>query len=587
VTFVAEQLLGYFRTGGLGTATTFLALAFSRLGHEVEVLYFGEAPPTPVDPEWLRLYAEAGVRIREVPHVDHIVEPSYFKRMREIELALREDPPDVVVTQDLGAPGYSALRLRSLGLAFSDTLFVVFCHGTRQWITNMSRKVRVLPGALAVANLERIGVELADVAVSPSAYMLDWMRGQRWRLPERTEVIPLLTRSAATGEPRPVPARASNGAVSRVAFFGRLEERKGVRPFVAALNALPAELLAGVDVAFVGRPTPKLSPRIVEAMLSEATRRHVRSISFQPDLDQHEALEQLGRPGTLAVIPSLEDNSPNVVYECIEHGIPFIASGAGGTAELIAPEDRDRVLFEPTADGVATALHRTLASGAVPEPPRAAFDGEASLERWAQVLELEPTHAAGLEPTTLDEARWQIRLDEDDEPAPELVETLCRAQATSGADVVTCGLRLRAGGGEVRERFFSGEPGGLGLVGNDYGTVALVRRSLLNDVAPVDARDPDWPLYAAMSAHGAKIVSVPLPLVERHGEPGSLERDAADALLVVGELEQTLPRHLCDLARLAAGLVADSHRAAPARASVLRRIGRRLRRWSGRTNVRA
>ena len=145
------------------------------------------------------------------------VEPRYFDRMRAIEVALRADPPDVVIVQDVGAPGYSALRLRDLGLAFENTLFVVYCHGTRQWITNASRKVRVLPGALAVSRLEQATVELADVVVSPSAYMVEWMRQQGWRLPTATVVIPLLTRSAATGEspPQPLCRATAQSTVSR------------------------------------------------------------------------------------------------------------------------------------------------------------------------------------------------------------------------------------------------------------------------------------------------------------------------------------------------------------------------------------
>ena len=36
------------------------------------------------------------------------------------------------------------------------------------------------------------------------------------------------------------------------------------------------------------------------------------------------------------MIPSLLDNSPNVVYECLEDGIPFLASDTGGIGELVA-----------------------------------------------------------------------------------------------------------------------------------------------------------------------------------------------------------------------------------------------------------
>src|SRR5438874_7287979 len=199
ITLVADELAG-LQGGGLGTATAFLGLALARMGHRVEVLYAGGPPARPIDPDWERLYEEAGLRVRLLPCSDKPVEPTHFARLRQVDEALRSEPPEVVITQDLAAPAYTALRLRRLGLALEQTRFVVYCHGTRQWITDMARKVRVLPGALAVSALERASVELADVAVSPSGYMVDWMVQEGWKLPPTTLVIPLLTRAAVTGE---------------------------------------------------------------------------------------------------------------------------------------------------------------------------------------------------------------------------------------------------------------------------------------------------------------------------------------------------------------------------------------------------
>ena len=96
--------------------------------------------------------------------------------------------------------------------------------------------------------------------VSPSAYLMAWMRDQGWQLPEQAVVIPYLTRSGATGEPSRAPAHA-DGRVQRLAFFGRFEERKGVRPFVAGINALEPELLEGIELDFLGRDTPALDAR--------------------------------------------------------------------------------------------------------------------------------------------------------------------------------------------------------------------------------------------------------------------------------------------------------------------------------------
>ena len=65
ITLVADELLGY-AGNGLGTATTFLAVALARMGHEVEVLYFGKTPTGPVASEWRRLYERVDVRVRPI-----------------------------------------------------------------------------------------------------------------------------------------------------------------------------------------------------------------------------------------------------------------------------------------------------------------------------------------------------------------------------------------------------------------------------------------------------------------------------------------------------------------------------------------
>src|SRR5213083_129307 len=89
IMLVADELPGYVQTGGLGTATTFLALALARLGHDVEVLYLGPQGTPASESEWTRLHESAPVRIRTLPRGETSIEPQYFARMREVELALR------------------------------------------------------------------------------------------------------------------------------------------------------------------------------------------------------------------------------------------------------------------------------------------------------------------------------------------------------------------------------------------------------------------------------------------------------------------------------------------------------------------
>jgi glycosyltransferase involved in cell wall biosynthesis len=573
VTVIAHELRGFLPVGGMGTATTYLALALARMGNSVEIL-LGKHAHGSIDPAWDAAYREAGVPIRPVPQSEETVQPWQFEYPHNVALALQADPPDVVIAHDFGAPAYAALHLRQAGVAFEDSLFVVFCHGPRRYVADLSPTIPLgdLQTVLGVSLLEQACVELADVVVSPSAYLLDWMRGRGWKLPERTAVIPYFTRADATGEPVPPAPRPVPDPIKRFAFFGRVDEKKGLRPFAAALNALEPESLRGLEVEFVGKTTRTWTRDRTEALLSETTRSALARVTFETELDQQQALARLSQPGTLVVMPSLQENSPNTVYECLERGIPFIASNVGGVPELIAPEDHARVLFEATASGVEAALRRVLAEGMVPAPVRPAFASSVSSGRWAEVITMRP--GAQTEWSDADErvdvivgqsaprdatAPYVILLDEEDVPNPALVETLLRVRAAAQADVVTCGLRLERDDGTLALQFFSGDAGGLGALSNAYGNVALIRRSLLDDldVAP-GVRDPDWPLLARLARSGAKIVSVPLALVERRATPGSADDDPAGALLAIQELEQALPDQLRGAARLAAGLAAQN-----------------------------
>jgi glycosyltransferase involved in cell wall biosynthesis len=622
LTLVADELLG-LHGGGLGTATSHLALALGRMGHEVDVLYVG-SEDRELDPEWARSYEDAGVEVSTLERNEAPTEPPFFARMRDVAESLSTAEPDLVIVQDLGAPGYVALRLKQLGLAFERTLFVVFCHGTRRWITDAARKVRVLPGALAITMLERASIELADWVVSPSEYLLRWMQRQDWRLPSQTAVIPYLTRAGVTGETPSPPETLDAREIERIAFFGRLEERKGITSFAAALDLVEPGLLYGIDLEFVGVASKPWPPSRVRTLISERTKKALAGLHFATDLDQQEALKRLSRPGTLAVMASLEDNSPNTVYECLERRIPFIASGTGGTPELIASEDHERVLFDPTPQGIAHALSGALRRSEVPAPARAAFDNESACRRWSEVVGSEPRpplpsveqpavdvivvgppaeesapclaalgrqryrnmrvvpagdRATGARAGT---SPWLVFLAADDEPHEELLQTLVRAQRTSDADVVSCALHVGRSADERRQHFFLGEPGGLGVLSNGYGTVALVRRSLLSgsELAPIAGQaDPDWQLLAGLTLGGARVVSVPIPLVTRHASPGRVEDHPVDTLLALQQFEGMVARPLESIARLAAGLAADATSArAPRKDGIVQRFYKRLSR---------
>jgi glycosyltransferase involved in cell wall biosynthesis len=556
IVVVTNEILGLVRNGGAATANTFLAFALAKLGHRVHILCTRPGGPAEIDPSWSAEYAKRGVEIARLgPPAQHVV-PEKLAVPYAVEQALRADPPDVVIAHDWAGPAYSALRLRQLGLGFGETLFVVYCHGTQVWIYDAHRQIGRRATSFERQAIERASIELADVVVSPSAYLIDWMRDRGWAIPRPT-VAPYFTRSAVSGEA--ASKAPPNGRVNRIAFFGRLEERKGIAPFLEALNGLDPELLAGIELLFVGSETARWSARRVEESLSDAARTRLQDVRFEVDLDQPEAIALLERPGTLAVMPSLVDNSPNVIYECMEHRIPFLASDAGGGPELVAKDDRPRVFVTPTSAGIRGGLERRLSGEEPSVSARPGFDPAETFATWERIVDIAPTSR----PVAFDVtgADFVLQLADGDELDPDGLETLMRAQAASNADVVTCATRRSLPTAE-EIHIFLGEPRELGLLGNYYGTIGLYRRSLLegND-------DGDWVRLASLSLSGARIVSVPLPLARSQRLPEHMANGSAAALAVVRAFEKASSPELQALPELVAALAAE--RAASAAAPSL------------------
>jgi glycosyltransferase involved in cell wall biosynthesis len=563
VTVVASEALGMPGIGGPGTADSLLALALARSGHHVDLLLAPGREVTPIAAEWERHYAAANITVRRLEPVR--VSPDFLVAAAAVLAALRADPPDVVVADDWRGLAYAALRARQVGRGFGDTAFVVYAHGPSRVLAEAARKVPDTIARFGEEVAQRTCIELADAVVSPSAWLLDWMRGHRWPEAAAAHVIQNLWESVALG--RPLMPSVPGAPIDRLAFFGQLREGKGIGIFIAALRTLEPTLLDGKELLFLGRESKRWTARRVCDALGPELAGRAR---FETELDRSRAIEELRRPGTLVVLPTLLENSPYAVAECLEHGIPFIASRVGGLPELIAGRDRDRVLVEPTAAAFAAALARALTGDVAPAGP--ARPPEVELAAWLRLVETvrpRPTQqnpaVASVEvikPTSVEDAsaEWVALVDDADAPDADLLDALVSAQAASGADVVTTAVRPLDLPGTVR--MFLGNPGALGLVENHYGVVGLVRRAL------VVGGEPDWPLFARLALGGARIVSIPDPLAEYAGLPGTAADVPGDGLAVLEVFEQNA-QNVADLPQLAATLSAsrrgsDAPRAAPA-----------------------
>lgn len=240
---------------------------------------------------------------------------------------------------------------------------------------------------LGVLHPEQMTVELADIVVGGSAHLLRFMEHVGYRLPAgRVFVQPnlILLDALNVADARPPLAPGDEITPSEIVFFGRLEQRKGLEVFCDALDDLVARGVRPTKVTFLGKEGGTRIPSYPQMRPKEFIQFRARywpcEVVIHDDFNQHAAIGYLLEKPRLAVMPSLIENSTMAVYEALIYRIPFVASHAGGTPELVDPAYHDRVLCRPEPEALARALERALTVGQVIAAP--AFSNAANLETW-------------------------------------------------------------------------------------------------------------------------------------------------------------------------------------------------------------
>lgn len=527
VAIVTYEYVGLTRTGGIGTAYTALARALAAAGAQVDVLFTGEPDPgASLEGRRDELRGE-GVHLHWLEEeVRALALGEHAPRAWAAWAWLRErEPYDVVHVPETAGHGAYLVQAKRARRDFAGTTIAVGTHGSSRWVRDVNGEPAASVDLLALGELERRSVELADVVISPSAYLLGDMRARGWALPQRTFVQQYVKPPAAT-DVRAAPT----AQVRELVFFGRQETRKGFELFLEALDRLVGEVRgADLGVTFLGRSWVNGGRPSADA-LAEHRARWPWPVQVLDGLDQPEALAYLCGEGRVAVMPSLVDNLPLAVLEALSLGVPFITCATGGIGELIDERDHERSTAAPEPDALAAALRRALDDP--PPPARFAVDPADNLDahlRWHAALAGTGRETAVVE--TAPATGYELVTSERHVLDDDARATLEAAAAASGADAVTFAVRTA----DDRVLVPLGGPPELGVVDDVFSTgSALVRGDLLGHAATGDvalhAR------LAALAQSGGRILVLPEPLADER-EPGR-----GDALARAGELATAPPR---------------------------------------------
>lgn len=362
ICFVTTDFVSVIRNGGIGTHFWLMSRLLAQRGWDVHVVFCGdvddveamEAMPARMAVEgvnfhWLeKLWTPVWKRIPTYVDAMHNLFLSQWA-LEALEQLHAEHSFDIIEFQDWRALGFRPAQAKRSGLAFADVALAVKLHSTTAWQRRGNLAHRDSVWDLKVEWCERYAFERADIQLSPSRYMAEDTRTGGWEV--RDDILVAYPFPGPEAKPT-----AQDKGLRRLAFFGRLERRKGLDIFLDAVEELPPEL----PVVFLGRDT-KMDGRSAKEIIQE--RLGDRPYEIMGELDREAALAELSDGETLAVIASQTETFGFTVAECVTNRIPFIAARAGGIPEVVRhPEAREHWLFEPTAANLAAAIKRRFAA---------------------------------------------------------------------------------------------------------------------------------------------------------------------------------------------------------------------------------
>lgn len=379
ICIATPDIVGPIRNGGIGTAYHWLGRALAAAGHGVTFLYtLGEHCEQESIGVWQERYRQQGLRFVPLPEDTAI--PLYGSRTVQRSYHtyrwLERQAFDVIHFPEWSGHGFYSLLAKRQGLRFASTVLCVGVHSPSEWHRAGQKTLIESLDEAEVDFMERESIALADAVVSPSRYMLDWLRDQGWTLPAAIWVRPNLV---PLEECDTVPDGSMLQAINELVFFGRLEYRKGLVLFCDTLDRLRDSELRDFKVTFLGKAVT-VDGRDSRDYLKERAGNWPWPCRVIDDLDHGAAMTYLRWPHRLAIMPSLVENSPYTVLECLCANIPFVASAVGGIPELIAEPRRAAVLSDPQPAALARKLGEALRDGAPLASP--AVSPAANLLDW-------------------------------------------------------------------------------------------------------------------------------------------------------------------------------------------------------------
>lgn len=349
---VAPGLMGPITNGGIGAHCYYFAKMLAEYSFDVTIVLTSSVERLE-ESYWIEYYAKLGMTLVIIDKDAYDLGDAAINRSYSVYRYLTQQNFDSIHFQEWRANGYVSLQAKRAGIAFENTVLSVATLSSAQWIRE-GMKLLTHHGKfdLRLDIYERFCIENADILAVPTDHMHQWLLDHELTLPADVRSTPYIC------EPLDSEFQPYEPDTGHLCFYGRLETRKGLEIFVEAL----IQYLDGPEcdlhtVSFLGKSAlveggENALNYLYRRLDSYANR---INILIHTTFSADEAVHYLRDSCAIAVIPSLMDNLPYAILDCIVNRQCFITSDIGGISEVVASE----LLFTTDVDSLL-AMFRKL-----------------------------------------------------------------------------------------------------------------------------------------------------------------------------------------------------------------------------------
>ncbi|MGH9921274.1 MAG: glycosyltransferase [Nitrososphaerales archaeon] len=338
ICLATAELDGLTRNAGIGTYYHELAKLLKQNGWDVVILFH------PYDGRDISKFCEAyhdtyGIpiydanKLCEREYVSEILRDSNWYQARShivheaIQVLFRKYGYkfDLIEFPEWGGMGFIPILMNKNFKSYSGSKIIVKLHSPEIWILEAHERPWLSFSNLKLDYMERYSFENADIQVSPTNYLLQFCFQHGWRIKADASICKYPIRLNNKYEPI-----SDRNRCDEIIFFGRFEERKGIIKFIDALKyikSISPTFSREYKITFIGKEG-SVSKRYI---LENLTDFECKLFTFE----REEAINYLSQNARIVVIPSITDNFPNTILECMHSWIPFVTSRSGGIPEML------------------------------------------------------------------------------------------------------------------------------------------------------------------------------------------------------------------------------------------------------------